>query len=162
MQYSSPTLNDLRSDVKINMYIIVIWDAYLKIITQRRLMGARLQWREKRTSNSNVNPQEQRKRTINSSKKANITSSIHTRVCVCVCVYGSHSIICVRLCDPMDCSLPGSPVHGILQARIVEWVVIPFSRGSSQPRNWTWVSHLAGRFFTIWALGKPLYIHTLD
>ena len=68
------------------MYIIVIWDAYLKIITQRRLMGARLQWREKRTSNSNVNPQEQRKRTINSSKKANITSSIHTRVCVCVYV----------------------------------------------------------------------------
>ena len=49
-------------------------------------MGARLQWREKRTSNSNVNPQEQRKRTINSSKKANITSSIHTRVCVCVYV----------------------------------------------------------------------------
>ena len=69
MHYSSPTLIDLRSDVKINMYIIVIWDAYLKIITQRRLMGARLQWREKRTSNGNVNPQEQRKRTINKQQK---------------------------------------------------------------------------------------------
>ena len=40
-------------------------------------------------------------------------------------------------CDPMDCSLPGSSVHGILQARILEWVAISFSRGSSQPRNWT-------------------------
>ena len=51
----------------------------------------------------------------------------------------------------MDCSLPGSSVHGILQARILEWVAIPFSRGSSWPRDWTWVSCIAGRFFTIWA-----------
>ena len=58
---------------------------------------------------------------------------------------------CLTLYDPMDCSLPGSSVHGILQARILEWVVIPFSRGSSQPRNWTWVPCIAGRFFTIWA-----------
>ena len=53
------------------------------------------------------------------------------------------------LCDPMDCSLPGSSVHGILQARILEWVVIPFSRGSSQPRDRTLVSCIAGRFFTV-------------
>ena len=45
----------------------------------------------------------------------------------------------------------GSSVHGILQARILEWVTIDFSRGSSQPRDQTWVSHVAGRFFTIWA-----------
>ena len=51
----------------------------------------------------------------------------------------------------MDYSLPGSSVHGILQARILEWVAMPFSRGSSQPRNWTWVSCITGRFFTIWA-----------
>ena len=57
-------------------------------------------------------------------------------------------------CDPMDCSLPGSSVHGILQARILEWVSISFSRGSSQPRNWTWVSCIAGRFFTDWAMRK--------
>ena len=47
----------------------------------------------------------------------------------------------VQLCDPMDCSPPGSSVHGILQARILEWVVISFSRVSSQPRDWTWVIH---------------------
>ena len=58
---------------------------------------------------------------------------------------------CPALCDPMDCSPPGSSVHGILQARILEWVAIPFSRGSSQPRNRTQVSCIAGRFFTIWA-----------
>ena len=57
-------------------------------------------------------------------------------------------------CNPMDCSPPGTSVHGILQARILEWVAIPFSRGSSPPRDWTWVSWnscIAGRFFTIWA-----------
>ena len=49
---------------------------------------------------------------------------------------------CLTLCDPMDCSPPGSSVHGISQARILEWVTFPFSRGSSQPRDWTWVSTL--------------------
>ena len=56
---------------------------------------------------------------------------------------------CLTLRHPMDCSLPGSSVHGILQARILEWVVSPFYRGSSQPRDQTQVSHIAGRFFTI-------------
>ena len=51
----------------------------------------------------------------------------------------------------MDCSPPGSSVHGILQARILEWVAISFSRGSSWPRNWTQVSCIAGRFLTYWA-----------
>ena len=50
----------------------------------------------------------------------------------------------------MDCSPPGSSVHGILQARILEWVAMPFSRGPSWPRDWTWVSSIAGRFFTNW------------
>ena len=49
-----------------------------------------------------------------------------------------HAQLCPNLCDPMDCSPPGSSVHGILQARILEWVVISFSRGSSQPRDQTW------------------------
>ena len=52
----------------------------------------------------------------------------------------------------MDCCLPGSSVHWILQAGILKWVVISFSRGSSEPRDWTWVSRIAGRFFTIWAI----------
>ena len=56
--------------------------------------------------------------------------------------------LCQTLCDPMDCSPPGSSVHGILQARIVEWVIIPFSKGSSRPRDQTQVSCIAGRFFT--------------
>ena len=56
------------------------------------------------------------------------------------------------LCDPMDCSLPGSSVCEILQARTLEWVVIPFSRGPSQPRDQTQVSCIAGRFFIIWAM----------
>ena len=54
--------------------------------------------------------------------------------------------LCLTLCDPM-----GYTVHGILQARILEWVAFPFSKGSSQPRDWTQVSCIAGRFFTSWA-----------
>ena len=52
---------------------------------------------------------------------------------------------CLTLCDPMDCSSPGSSIHGIFQARILEWVVISFSRKPSWPRDGTWVSHVAGR-----------------
>ena len=55
---------------------------------------------------------------------------------------------CPTLCDSMDCSLPGSSVHGTLQVGILEWVVIPFSRESSRPRDQTQVSCVAGRFFT--------------
>ena len=54
-------------------------------------------------------------------------------------------------CNAMDCNLPGSSVHGILQARILECIVFPFSRGSSQPRDQTQVSRIAGGFFTSWA-----------
>ena len=60
--------------------------------------------------------------------------------------------LCPTLCHPMNCSTPGSSVHGILQARILEWVAVPFSKGSSQPRNWTGVSCIASRFFTNWAI----------
>ena len=58
---------------------------------------------------------------------------------------------CPTLCNPMDCSPPGSSVHGILQAGVLEWVSIAFSRGSSQLRDWTWVSHIPGRCFNLWA-----------
>ena len=57
--------------------------------------------------------------------------------------------LCPTLCDPVDCRPPGSHVHGVLRARILEWVAIPFSRGSSQRRDRTQVSHIAGGFFTI-------------
>ena len=56
---------------------------------------------------------------------------------------------CLILCDPMDCSLPHSSVHGIFQARILEWVVISFSRGSSRPRDQTLVSCTVGRHLTV-------------
>ena len=55
------------------------------------------------------------------------------------------------LWDHMDYSLSGSSIHGVLQARILEWVAISFSRGSCQPRDWIQVSQVAGRFFTYWA-----------
>ena len=72
--------------------------------------------------------------------------------CVCVCV--SH-ISHVRLCDSMDCSPPDSSIHGILQARILEWVAISFSRGSSQPRDQTWVSALQADALPSEPPGKP-------
>ena len=78
-------------------------------------------------------------------------------MCVYVCVLVAH--LCPTLCDPIDCSLPGSSVHGFLQARILEWVAIPFSRGSTWPRDWTWVSCIAGRFFTVWATREALVSH---
>ena len=56
---------------------------------------------------------------------------------------------CLTLCDPVDCRPPGSPVHGISQARILEWVAISFSRGSSRPRDQTRVSLIAGRSLTL-------------
>ena len=79
-------------------------------------------------------------------------------VCVCVCVYVCMLVsqLCLAPCDPMGCSLPGSTVHGILQARILEWVDIPFSRESSRLGDWTQISpgllHCS-RFLTVWATG---------
>ena len=58
---------------------------------------------------------------------------------------------CLTLYDPMDCSLPGSSLHGILQARVLEWGAISFSRGSSRSRDRTQVSHIPGRCFNLWA-----------
>ena len=81
-------------------------------------------------------------------------------VCVCVFVHVHAQLLqsCSTVCDPMDCSPPGSSVHGILQARIPEWVAIPFSRGSSPPRDRTQVSCIAGGFFTTEPLGKPMCV----
>ena len=66
--------------------------------------------------------------------------------CVCVCVLVAQS--CLTLCDPMDWGSLGSSVHGILQARIPEWVAMPFSRGSSSQKNQAQVICIVGRFFT--------------
>ena len=85
-------------------------------------------------------------------------------VCVCVCMCKTYACVyvcsvtelCPNLCDPMDCSPPGSSVHRILQARILEWVAISCSRISSRPRNRTQVSCIAGRVFTTWPTRKAL------
>ena len=58
---------------------------------------------------------------------------------------------CLTLCDPMGCSLPGSSVYGIFQERVLEWVAISFSRGSSKPRDWTRISRTTDRHFTVLA-----------
>ena len=64
--------------------------------------------------------------------------------------------LCPALWDSMGCSPPASSIHGIFQARILEWVAISFSRGSSWPRDQTQVSHIAGRLFTIWATREAI------
>ena len=63
--------------------------------------------------------------------------------------------LCLTLCDPMNCSPPGSSVHGILQAKILEWVASPFSKGWSRPRDRTRVSCITEGFFTTEPPGKP-------
>ena len=78
--------------------------------------------------------------------------------------------VCVLTsCDPMDCSPPGSCVHGLIQARTLEWVAMPSSRGSSHPRDWSQVSLISSRLFTVWATREAhsyllnmfkLYFHT--
>ena len=71
----------------------------------------------------------------------------HISCMLCVIV----AQLCLILCDPMDCSLLGSSVHGILQARVLEWIDISFSRGSSRTKDRNQLSYIAVRLFTIWA-----------
>ena len=73
----------------------------------------------------------------------------------------SHFSRVLTLCDPMDCSPPGTSVHGILQARILEWIAIPFFRGCPQPRDRTQVSCIASEFFTSWDIREALYFDAL-
>ena len=82
-----------------------------------------------------------------------VTETSHVKWNCCCCCY-LVAQLCPTLCDPVDCSPPGSPVHGILQARTLEWVVMPSSRRFSQPRDQTPVSWIAGKFFTDWDTRK--------
>ena len=65
--------------------------------------------------------------------------------------------LCLTLCNPVDCSPPGFSVHGVFQARILEWVAISFSRASSPPRDRTQVSCIGGRCFTLWATREAIW-----
>ena len=80
--------------------------------------------------------------------------SVYTYVCVCMCVQS-----CLTLCDPMDCYLPGSSVHGISQKRTLEWIAVSYSRGLSRPRDQSHISCLASRFFTTEPFGKAIYTY---
>ena len=80
-----------------------------------------------------------------------VSQNIHQVVISLVAALCLAHQACLTLCDPVDCSPPGSSVHGILQARILEWVAMPSSGRSSWPSNWTMVSFIAGGFFTSWA-----------
>ena len=70
-----------------------------------------------------------------------------------ICVFAQ---LCLTFCDPVDCGPPGSSVHEIFQSRILEWVAISYSRGSSRPRDWTCISCIANSFFTTGPLGSPI------
>ena len=89
-----------------------------------------------------------------------------------LCVWREHNegtagwIIMLPVKGSSKCMIPvhtshPHPFHGILQARILEWVAMPFSRGSSWPRDRTWVSHIVGSFITIWASGEALTFSSL-
>ena len=69
---------------------------------------------------------------------------------------------CLTLCDPVDCSPPAFSFHGILQAKIPEWVPIPFSKGSFWPRDRTWISYIAGRFFSNWLIREAVTAKARD
>ena len=69
--------------------------------------------------------------------------------------------LCLILFDPVNCSPPGSSIHGVLQTRILEWVATPFSRGSSWPSNQTRDSRITGGFFTVWATRETPYPHDI-
>ena len=80
-------------------------------------------------------------------KKTETSKKLYIYMCVCVCVLVSQ--LCLTLCDPMDYSPSDSSVHGILQSRILDWVAIPFSSKTSQPKDQSQISCITGRFFTI-------------
>ena len=72
-----------------------------------------------------------------------VGSSVKTRIYISDFVHAKLLQSCLTLCDPVDCSSPGSSVHGNLQARILKWLAVPSSRGYSRSRDWTWVSHVS-------------------
>ena len=96
-----------------------------------------------------LNRLESSKTWLSSSQETDVWCPRNTSALFYLSESENHSVVSYSF-RPQDCT-----VHGILQARILEWVAFPFSGGSSQPRDRTQVSHITGRFFTSWATGKP-------
>ena len=92
-----------------------------------------------------------REQTSNVVERGRSHRTLFVRTYVCLSAAAKSLQSCPTLCDHTDCSPPGSSVLGILQARILAWVAMLSSRGSSQLRDWTQVSHITGGFFTSWA-----------
>ena len=90
---------------------------------------------------------------------ANSYLCLYTHICTCMC---ARSLQFVQLCDPRDCSPPGSSVHGILQARILKRVSMPFSRGSSRPRDQTQVPCIGRRVLTTSSTWEAPYVYVLE
>ena len=84
------------------------------------------------------------------------SSSMSSKLKDCYKSESKVSQSCSTLCGPMGCRLPDSSVHGIFQAKVVEWVAISFFRGSSLSRDWTQVSLTTGRLFTVWTTGEAI------
>ena len=106
------------------------------------------------THTSTLKPSGKKKQTIPTSTPSKKTKLKNTWTIIKVKVRVAQS--CPTLCDHIDYI-----VHGILQARILGWVAFPFSRGSSQPRDQTQISHIAGRFFTNWAIREAIIVTTI-
>ena len=121
----------------------------LPVILQERLESERFCWTHRRLHLAGVGPAKQLPLPAVLAQRQGDETEVQMRHGGTVCMWYEKckvtSLSRVRLCDPMDCSPPGSSVHGILQARVLEWGAISFSRGSSWPRDRTWVSHTVGR-----------------
>ena len=139
-----------------------------KMVTLSSILAKEISWTEEPGGLQSMGSEKSETGLSDYNKTTDLDKISWRGKCLGVCV---HAQSCLNtLCNPMNCSLPGSSVHGILQARILEWVAISFSMGSSQPmdrnhvswvypyssvsswpRNRTGVSGIAGGFFTIWA-----------
>ena len=125
-----------------------------------RVVGMRMICAEHCFENFTMHSYATQRKEVPTSRKAN---RVCVCVCVCVCVYGGGLVAksCLTLASPWTLAHPGSSVHGISQARILESVVISFSRGSSWLGNQNWTSCIAGRVFTVSATRKaPIITQT--
>ena len=137
--------------VHIEYIILPKQNSYIKIIRHENIQYLKIRLSFKNIVIflfiSSLNEHWEEKKNVEQNQIVTLNSKLHVEDSISIyLVKVKVAQSCLTLFDPMD-----YPVHGILQARILEWVAFPFSRGSSQPWDWTQVSCIAGRFFTSWA-----------